>query len=462
MAKKYRILVVDDEESITFLLKTELDELSDFDVDVALNGTEAINLVQSTIYDIVLLDIKMPRVSGIDVLKFINEHSPATQVIMLTNFSDYKTAIETIKLGAYDFISKPYDPPQLLATVRRAAERRQLVIDKEVMKRELNRISGPSGLVGESAVFRKSVENARKLADSEAFVLIQGASGTGKELVAHLLHNESPRKDQPFVAVNCASIPDQLLESELFGHEKGAFTNAYAAKQGLVEVANGGTLFLDEVGDISQPTQAKLLRFLETGEFRRVGGTNSMKVDVRVVSATNKLLPQEVQAGRFREDLLYRLNVVSIQLPSLQERMEDIPLLVEYFLKRKSKSNAKKVSDEAMAILMCYNWPGNVRELEHVIEGATVLSQGDTIEARDLWINPSLSGNSATVAQAQPQENQVKLLSLEELEKIHIEKVLKANQWNRLKTAQVLGITAKTLYLKIKKYKIKTSNSLDS
>jgi DNA-binding NtrC family response regulator len=216
---------------------------------------------------------------------------------MLTNVVDYKTAIETIKLGAYDFVSKPYDSQQLLATVRRAAERRQLVIDKEVMKRELNRISGPSGLVGESAVFRKAVENARKLADSEAFVLVQGASGTGKELLAHLLHNESPRRDQPFVAVNCASIPDQLLESELFGHEKGAFTNAYAAKQGLVEVADGGTLFLDEVGDISQPTQAKLLRFLETGEFRRVGGTNSLRVDVRVVSATNKSLVQEVQAG---------------------------------------------------------------------------------------------------------------------------------------------------------------------
>jgi DNA-binding NtrC family response regulator len=213
MAKKYRILVVDDEESITFLLKTELEELSDFDVDVALNGTEAINLVQSTIYDIVLLDIKMPRLSGIDVLRFINEHSPATQVIMLTNVIDYKTAIETIKLGAYDFISKPYDSQQLLATVRRAAERRQLVIDKEVMKRELNRISGPSGLVGESQVLRNAVDNARKVADSEAFVLIQGASGTGKELLAHLLHNESPRRDQPFVAVNCASIPDQLLES---------------------------------------------------------------------------------------------------------------------------------------------------------------------------------------------------------------------------------------------------------
>lgn len=462
MAKTYRILVVDDEESITFLLKTELEELSDFDVDVALNGTEAINLIQSTIYDIALLDIKMPRVSGIDVLRFINEHSPATQVIMLTNIIDYKTAIETIKLGAYDFISKPYDSQQLLATVRRAVERRQLVIDKEVMKRELSRISGPSGLVGESVVFCNVVENARKLADSEAFVLIQGASGTGKELIAHLLHNESPRRDQPFVAVNCASIPDQLLESELFGHEKGAFTNAYAAKQGLVEVANGGTLFLDEVGDISQPTQAKLLRFLETGEFRRVGGTNSMKVDVRVVSASNKNLPQEVQAGRFREDLLYRLNVVSLKLPTLQERKEDISLLVDYFLKRKSKANPKKVSPDAMTILRRYNWPGNVRELEHVIEGATVLSQGNTIEAKDLWINPSLSGHADAAARLETPEGQGSFLSLEAIEKIHIEKVLNANQWNRLKTAQVLGITPKTLYLKIKKYGIKASFSPDA
>ena len=455
MAKKYRILVVDDEESITFLLKTELEELSDFDVDIALNGTEAINLIQSTIYDIALLDIKMPRVSGIDVLKFINEHSPTTQVIMLTNVVDYKTAIETIKLGAYDFVSKPYDSQQLLATVRRAAERRQLVIDKEVMKRELNRISGPSGLVGESAVFRKAVENARKLAESEAFVLVQGASGTGKELLAHLLHNESPRRDQPFVAVNCASIPDQLLESELFGHEKGAFTNAYAAKQGLVEVADGGTLFLDEVGDISQPTQAKLLRFLETGEFRRVGGTNSLRVDVRVVSATNKSLVQEVQAGRFREDLLYRLNVVSIKLPTLLERKEDIPLLVDYFLKRKAKSNPKKVSPDAMAILMRYDWPGNVRELEHVIEGATVLCQGDTIESKDLWINPSLSGHTGTAPRLELAEDQNSAMSLEDIEKIHIEKVLKAHQWNRVETARVLGITPKTLYLKIKKYGIK-------
>ena len=458
MAKKYRILVVDDEESITFLLKTELEELAEFDVDVALNGTEAINLVQSTIYDIVLLDIKMPRVSGMDVLRNIIEHSPTTQVIMLTNVVDYKTAIETIKLGAYDFISKPYDSQQLIATVRRAAERRQLVIDKEVMKRELNRISGSSGLVGESPVFQNAVGNARKIAKSEAFVLIQGASGTGKELVAHLIHNESPRKDLPFVAVNCASIPDQLLETELFGHEKGAFTNAYAAKQGLVEVADGGTLFLDEVGDISQPTQAKLLRFLETGEFRRVGGTSAMKVDVRVVSATNKDLPVEVNAGRFREDLLYRLNVVSIKLPSLKERKEDIPLLVDHFLKRKSKSRPKTVSAEAMVILERYDWPGNVRELEHVIEGATVLSRDDTIEARDLWINPSLSGTSVQVAPNSPPQDQGGILSLEGVEKLHIEKALKHNQSNRIKTAQMLGITPKTLYLKIKKYGIKIEN----
>lgn len=454
MPKKFQILVVDDEESITFLLKTELEELGGYDVDVALNGTEAINLLQSKIYDIVLLDIKMPRVSGIDVLKFITEHSPTTQVIMLTNIVDYKTAIETMKLGAYDFVSKPYDTDQLLATMSRALDRRQLVIDKEVMRNELNRITGSSGIIGESPVFKKVIENARKVAASEAFVLVQGPSGTGKELIAHLLHNESPRKERPFVAVNCASIPDQLLESELFGHEKGSFTNAYSAKQGLVEVADGGTLFLDEVGDISQPTQAKLLRFLETGEFRRVGGTASMRVGVRVISATNKNLQKEVQEGRFREDLLYRLNVVSIQIPPLKERKEDIPLLIEYFAKRKSKSKTKKVSPEALALLMQYDWPGNVRELEHVIEGSSILSQGDIIELRDLWINPSLAQQAHVPTVPASNNGYQRLVSLEDLEKVHIQKVLEHHHWNRLKTAETLGITTKTLYLKIKRYKI--------
>jgi DNA-binding NtrC family response regulator len=467
MAKKYHILIVDDEESITFLLQTELEEFPEYHVDTALSGSEAINLVQSKPYDVVLLDIKMPRVSGLEVLKFIAEHSPTTQVIMLTNVVDIKTAVETVKMGAYDFVSKPYDRDQLLATVQRALERRQLVIEKEVMKRELNRLGGAVEIVGQSKVFRETLDHARKVAGSEAFVLIEGASGTGKELIAHLLHQESSRRDRPFVAVNCASIPDQLLESELFGHEKGAFTNAYVTKQGLVEVANGGTLFLDEVGDISPMTQPKLLRFLETGEFRRVGGTVSMRVDVRVISATNKNLQNEVKARRFREDLLYRLNVVSIRVPSLRERKEDIPLLVDYFLKRKSKGNPKKISAAALEILQRYDWPGNVRELEHVIEGATVISQSDTVEPTDLWINAALSATTraasgaAAPAPAVPNNGTPELLSLEELERIHIERILRYNRWNRAKTAQMLGITPKTLYLKIKRYGLKTQSEGD-
>ncbi|HEX9615652.1 MAG TPA: sigma-54 dependent transcriptional regulator [Bacteroidota bacterium] len=462
MPKKYRLLVVDDEESITFLLQTEFEELPEFEVDTAQNGTEAINLVQSKLYDVVLLDIKMPRVGGIEVLKFIKEHSPTTQVIMLTNVVDMKTAFETVKLGAYDFVSKPYESEQLKATVRRAMERREFMIEKEIMKNELMRVGGSPAFVGQSKVIQDVIRNVKRMAASDAFVLVQGASGTGKELVAQMLHRESDRRDRPFVAVNCASIPDQLLESELFGHEKGAFTNAYASKQGLVEVANGGTLFLDEVGDISPMTQPKLLRFLETGEFRRVGGTVGMKVDLRVISATNKDLKKEVAGGRYREDLLYRLNIVTIQVPLLKDRKEDIPLLVDHFLNRKSK--AKRISEAALKVLMEYDWPGNVRELEHVIEGATVLAQSETIEAGDLWVNAALSVPAPELARhgspgPAPDRNAARtdgLVSLEEIERVHIEKVLQHHGFNRVKSAQTLGITPKTLYLKIKKYKIKT------
>jgi DNA-binding NtrC family response regulator len=382
MAKKHQILLVDDEESITFLLQAEFEQYPEYEVDVAHNGTEAINRIQSKIYDVALLDIRMPRLSGIDVLKFLSEHSPTTQPIMLTNVVDVKTAFETFKYGAYDFVSKPYDIEELLATVRRALERRRLVIDRQLMKMELNRFGAGTEMIGSSRALRETMEKARKIAASDAFVLIEGPSGTGKELLAQFIHRESGRRDGPFVPVNCASIPDQLLESELFGHEKGSFTNAIATKQGLVEVANGGTLFLDEVGDISAMTQPKLLRFLETGEFRRVGGTTAFRVDVRVVSATNKVLLDEVKAGRFREDLLYRLNIVSLRVPPLKERKEDIPALVEFFLQRKSKSRSRSFSPEALRVLMEYDWPGNVRELEHVVEGALVLSQSDNIEAK--------------------------------------------------------------------------------
>jgi DNA-binding NtrC family response regulator len=445
MAKKFHILIVDDEESITYLLKTEFEE-QEFDVDTALNGAEAINLIQARTYDLVLLDVKMPRVGGIEVLKHIKEHSPSTQVIMLTNVVDVKIAIETIKLGAYDFVSKPYDVDQLFATVRRALEHRQLLIEREV-----SQTGRPTIPIGESRTFKEVIANAIKVAASETFVLVQGASGTGKELFAQMIHQHSSRKDQPFVAVNCAAMPDQLLESELFGHEKGAFTSAFRTKEGLVEVANGGTLFLDEVGDISPLTQPKLLRFLETGEFRRVGGTTPRKVDVRVISATNKNLQNEVRNGRFRDDLLYRLNVVSIRLPELKERKEDIPLLVEFFLSRKSKT--KKLSEEAMGLLMKYDWPGNVRELEHVIEGAIAMSQTDIIEPKDLWVNVALSGPAAVHEGSN--NGYSEFMTMEEVERMHIEKVLKHNRWNRAKTAHMLGITPKTLYLKIKRYGIK-------
>jgi two-component system, NtrC family, response regulator AtoC len=447
MSKKHRVLVVDDEEAITYLVKTELEDLQEFEVDTALSGSDAINLIQSKVYDVALLDVKMPRIGGVEVLRYIKDHTPTTQVIILTNVVDVKTAIETTKLGAYDFVSKPYDSAELVATVRRALEHKQLLIDKEV-----SQLGRPDELIGECRIFKDVVNKAIKLASSEAFVLIQGASGTGKELFARLIHQHSARKDQPFIAVNCAAMPDQLLESELFGHEKGSFTSAVKTKQGLVEVADGGTLFLDEVGDISISTQPKLLRFLETGEFRRVGGTSSRIVDVRVVSATNKNLQEEVKATRFREDLLYRLNVVSLRLPNLNERKEDIPLLVENFLSRKTKT--KNLSPDALQLLMNYEWPGNVRELEHVIEGAIALSHSDVIEPKDLWMNAALS--AAPSFQVVPSQLPAsdKLIKMDELEKIYIERILKHHNWNRVKTAATLGITPKTLYLKIKRYNI--------
>ncbi|MEW6511605.1 MAG: sigma-54 dependent transcriptional regulator [Bacteroidota bacterium] len=460
MAKKYNLLIVDDEEPLRVLLDSELAESDEFAVDVAVDGGEAINKVQAKVYDVILLDIRMPRVSGIEVLKFVQEYSPTTQVIILTNYADVKTAIQTIKLGAYDFLAKPYDIDELFNTIHRAIERKQLFIDNKLMKSELTRKTGPSELIGQSPPFQKLIESATRFAESDSFVLIQGASGTGKELIASLIHRRSPRNNRPFVAVNCASIPDTLLESELFGHEKGAFTNAVATKQGLVEVAHGGTLFLDEVGDISPAIQPKLLRFLETGEFRRVGGTNLLTVDVRVVSATNKDLREEVKGGRFREDLLYRLNVITLRVPPLMERKQDIPVLAEYFLQRKSKTkHAKKLSAGALRLLMDYDWPGNVRELEHVLEGAVLLSTSDHIEESDLSMYFHRADRPSTpIEPASPPMPAGEQSSLEEIEKQHIERTLRQHNYSRAKTAESLGISKKTLYLKIKRYGLKVED----
>jgi two-component system response regulator AtoC len=458
MAKKYNLLIVDDEEPLRVLLESELSDSEEFTVDSAADGGQAINKIQAKVYDVVLLDIRMPRVSGIEVLKFVQEYSPTTQVIILTNYADVKTAIQTIKMGAYDFLPKPYDIEELFNTIHRAIERRQLFIDNKLMKSELSRKAGTSELIGQSPAFLRLVDSASRFAQSDSFVLIQGASGTGKELIANLIHRRSPRNNRPFVAVNCAALSDTLLESELFGHEKGAFTNAYTTKQGLVEVANGGTLFLDEVGDISLTIQPKLLRFLETGEFRRVGGTNLLTVDVRVLTATNKDLLEEVKAGRFREDLLYRLNVVTLRVPPLKERVEDIPVLAEFFLSRKSKaSNTKKLTPAALALLKSYDWPGNVRDLEHALEGAMLLASGDSIEEADLAIHSHPGERRSASPEREPSEGQG-ALSLEDLERVHIEKVLQLNGYSRTRTAEALGISKKTLYLKIKRYGLKTTD----
>lgn len=449
MVRSHYILVVDDEPSVCFLLKEELSENKKFSVVTANDGAEALNHLLQKPFDVVLLDVRMPRMSGMDVLRFIKEHHPTTQVIMLSNYADVKTAIEATKLGAYDFVSKPYNREELFATVHRAIEHRRLTIDNELMKYELSRKTGEKEIIARSAAMKSVLSTVKKVASSDTFIHIYGPSGSGKELIAHLVHSESQRRDHPFVVVNCAALPDTLLESELFGHEKGAFTNAYQMKQGLVEVANGGSLFLDEVGDISSAVQPKLLRFLETGEFRRVGGTNAMRVDVRVISATNKDLQGEVKVGRFREDLLYRLNVVTIKIPPLRERREDIPSLVEYFLNKKIKSKSpKRISNDALQSLLRYDWPGNIRELEHAVEGAVLMSHDEEIKVHDFVLTQS-SGTTDTI-----QAKGSSVMTMEELEKIHIEHALKKFKFNRGKTAKALGITAKTLYLKIKRYKI--------
>ncbi len=451
MAELLSALVVDDEKNVSDLLKLQLDEVG-FSVDVANDGAVGINKIQSRRYDVILLDLKMPRVNGLEVLKFARETQPDAQVLILTGYGDIKTAVDTIKMGAFDFIPKPYNFDELLVSVNNALRMRRLIVDNKVMRMQLG--EGKFQLVGKSAALQKVVDVALKVAPSDASVMITGPSGSGKELIAHLIHENSERAKKPFVALNCASIPDTLIESELFGHEKGAFTDAHSLKQGLAEIADGGTLFLDEVGDISFLVQPKLLRFIETGTFRRVGGNAEMEVNVRIVSATNKDLEREVEEGKFREDLLYRLNVVHLEVPPLSQRREDIPLLVDHFLTKKQRNRrATRISEDALSLLLEYDWPGNIRELENVIERAAILAGGDEITPEFIALT---SKSKSTDLRRIPTR-----LSLAELEKIHIENVLKANNYNRNRSAKALGISLKTLYLKIKGYEIDTPNGKD-
>ena len=452
--KDFSILVVDDEEAFRYMLSSLMSGAG-YAVDTAADGVTAINAIQTKLYHVVLLDLKMPKVDGLEVLKFIKTNAPGVEVIMLTGMADVKTAVECMKTGAYDYITKPTTADELLTTIQRALERRQLLIDNIVMKGTLERIQGPFEMVGESDAYRRVLEIAAKVAPTESTVLIQGPSGTGKELIANFIYQNSSRTDEPFVTLNCASIPDTLIESELFGHEKGAFTDARQQKQGIVEIANNGTLFLDEIGDISPIVQPKILRFIQSGEFRRVGGNTTLKADVRILSATNKNLQDEVREGKFREDLLYRLNVITIDVPPLRVRKNDIPLLAAHFLTNRMKSRVKPtISTRAMEVLMDYDWPGNIRELENVLERAAILCRNNLIEPVDL----SLPNAPMSLPVGATSDQKIgTAIPLKEIERLHIEGVLRSFRGNKAESAKILGISLKTLYTKIQQYQIKLS-----
>lgn len=444
-----QILISDDDKTLCYLLKEELISEGYF-VDITFDGKDAIENIKRKSYDIVLLDLEMKEVHGEEVLKFVQEYSPSTKVIILTGKSEIRTAIDCIKNGAYDFLPKPYEFGQLNIVIKRALEHKRLSVNNEILTSKINR-SISNTIIGESKAIRDVISLAERAAKSDSNILLEGETGTGKELFAEFIHKSSYRKDKPFVAINCASLPDQLIESELFGYEKGAFTDAKTSKQGLVEIANGGTLFLDEIGEMSLTLQPKLLRFLENGEFRRVGGINNLTSNVRVIGATNKNLLEEAEQKRFRRDLLFRLNVITLTIPPLRQRGNDVILLANYFLQKKSAvRKIKSLSKEAETTLLKYNFPGNVRELEHTIERALIFSDKDLIEPKDLNLPSSGSTNLSEGFVVDG-----KLLSMEEVEKIHIQKALELNGWNRENTANALGISQKTLYTKIKKYDLK-------
>ena len=440
-----RVLVVDDEEPIRRLLKKELSRKG-LHTESAEDGNAAIDILRQGTFDIILLDIVMPGIDGISLMKKLKADPQRPAIIVLTGKATVDTAVEAMKSGAYDYLTKPYKIEELILIIHRAYEHIRLERENRLLHQELSRKEGLEDFIGGSKQFMEMLSLIKKIAPTDSTVLIQGESGTGKELAANTIWKYSKRKKNSFIALNCSTLSENLLESELFGHEKGAFTNAYQIKHGLVEVADKGTLFLDEVGEISMGIQARLLRFLDSGEFRRVGSNKNLTVDVRVIAATNKSLIEAVKRGEFREDLFYRLNVINVTIPPLRERKEDIEELFRYFLRKYSQRLGKPVTDikpEAMEMLNNYHWPGNVRELENVIERAVILCDSETIGHEDISINiRSLSKEDRPYS------------SLEDMERDYILKVLMETDGNQSRASRLLGIDRKTLYLKLKKYGI--------
>jgi two-component system response regulator AtoC len=441
------LLVVDDDPVTVDLLKEVLSK-EGIEVSTALSGEQAVVLGLDNLFDLVITDVRMGEKDGMEVLRFFKKNAPETTVIMITAFGSIETAIEAIREGAYDYISKPFKLDEIKFTVQRALEQRKLIQENKFYRRELLDKYQFKNVIGRTPQMFQVYKTIAKVADTKSTVLLCGERGTGKELIARSIHYNSQRNHRPFIPVDCASLVETLIESELFGHVRGAFTGASAAKRGLFEEADGGTLFLDEVPNLSLSLQSKLLRFLQEHEIKRVGATESLKVDVRVIAAANQPLDSLVKSGKFREDLFDRLNVVSITLPPLRERKEDIPLLANHFLHKFSEENHKNISHispEALQILIQYSWPGNVRELKHAIERAVILSVHPIILPEDL--TPKMLEETRGSEILIPE----KLLSLRELEKRYVLKVLQETGGNKKRASEILGIDRATLYRLLEK-----------
>jgi DNA-binding NtrC family response regulator len=442
-----RLLIVDDDEQLRETLERRF-QRQGLQVTTAGTGEEAVSLAARNRWDVALLDLHLPGMSGIDLLAALKERQPELEVLLLTAHGSIDTAIQAMKRGAYDYLAKPFHLPDLEVHIQKAYEKVQLARRERQWIQQLEYESPRYRLVGSTPGIRRVVQLIEKVAPTDATVLVRGASGTGKELVARALHTNGPRRQRPLVTINCAALQENLLESELFGHEKGAFTGAVATKPGLVEVAEGGTLFIDEIGEMAPGLQAKLLRVLEDGHYRRVGGTQENLADVRIVAATNRRLEDEIGSGRFREDLFYRLNVLSIELPPLRERREDIPELVEHFLTTRQIGPTRyHIGPEALAVLMRYDWPGNVRELANVIERAQILAEEHVITPDDLPDTLVEAAPSAAEAGHDPN-------ALREVERRHVVEVMRREHGNKVRAAKALGISRRALYRLLAKYHI--------
>ncbi len=439
------VLLVDDDDAFREALADELGH-SGFDVTPARDAESALRICEERTFGVAVVDLNLPGLSGEDLIREIRERSPSTEVIVLTGHATVENAVRTLKTGAFDFLTKPCNLDELESLIRRAHEKRSLLRENRLLQRELARHDRFREFVGKSPALRSVLEIIGKVSLTHSTALIQGESGVGKELAARAIHRNSPRSRQPFIVVDCTSLQESLLQSELFGHERGAFTGAIARKHGLFEVADGGTLFLDEIGEISMPLQSRILRVLDSGTFRRVGGVHDVRVDVRVICATNRDLYRMVQEERFRQDLYYRINVVSFTLPPLRERSADIPLLARYFADNSPviRRNPVRFSKEALAVLRSYSWPGNVRELHNVVERALILADGSEVTVDDL------PGNLRHEKGAGVRELMQRRPSLEMLERAYIDHLLEEFGGHRGRVAEVLGISDRTLYRKLK------------